>query len=78
MVARKKFNLNLYQSKSDVISFLVGGPKKNFSVSILYQVKSGVISFCVGGWVVQRKMFRSELVSSQIWFYLISRRRGYL
>ena len=47
MVQRKKFGPNLYQAKSGVISFWVGGPKKkNWN---LCQAKSGAISFWVGG-----------------------------
>ena len=49
----------------------VGGCKKKVLGLNLYQAKSAVISFRVGGWVVPRRNFGSEHVTSQIWCYLI-------
>ena len=60
VVPRKKFGLNLYQVKSGVISFWVGGwavrwvgrwsQEKLFGLN-LYQAKSSVISFWADAWV---------------------------
>ena len=52
MFLRKKFGLNLYQTKSGVVSFWVV-PRKTFGLN-LYQDKFGR---CICMWVISRKKF---------------------
>ena len=53
--------VNLYQAKSGVISFWVGGPKKKFLIFMSRQILWYLI---LGGWMVPRKMFQFEFMSS--------------
>ena len=51
----KKIGLNLCQAKSGVISFSVGGPKKDFSAQIYVKPKIWCsLLFCVGGWCQEK------------------------